>query len=324
MHSSHSAVALDSAAMTVRFLVRCSTALALLAPSFLVPSTAEARPQYLAMFQADPMRKPDVDGCATCHVNPNGGGARNEFGMAYERANDTITPLLRASHPQNFTFESATLPDGSKFYFSDPASKFAIYEKSGNRVVVDIGAMATPAAARVPPAANLMTFFVTSTGIATGGKMGGLAGADKMCQDLAKAAGAEDRTWRAYLSTTFQDQPAVNAGDRIGGGPWYNAKGVIVARGPVDLHQKGRVKPEVLQTEKGEPVVTGGASSVRVFTGTNADGTAAAGKTCGNWTAAEGEAVAGDPGSSWNAAAPVACGPTDAASAPRLYCFAAK
>ena len=155
------------------------------------------------MFQADPMRKPDVDGCATCHVNPNGGGARNEFGMAYERANDTITPLLRASHPQNFTFESATLPDGSKFYFSDPASKFAIYEKNGNRVVVDIGAMATPAAARVPPAANRMTFFVTSTGIATGGKMGGLAGADKMCQDLAKAAGADDRTWRAYLSTTL-------------------------------------------------------------------------------------------------------------------------
>jgi hypothetical protein len=298
--------------MTVRFLIRCASALLMLAP-VAAPSDAEARPPFLAMLQADPMRRPEVDGCGTCHVNPNGGGARNEFGTAYERANDTITPLLRASHPQVFKFESAALPDGSKFHFSDPASKFAVYEKNGSRVLVD-----------VPPAANRMTFFVTSTGVASGGKLGGLAGADKVCQDLAKAAGADDRTWRAYLSTSFQDQPAVNAGDRIGSGPWYDAKGVIVARGPVDLHQKGHVKPEVLRTERGDPVVGGGASTVRVFTGTNADGTAAAGKTCGNWTAAEGEALAGDPGSSWNAASPVACGPTDAASAPRLYCFAAK
>jgi hypothetical protein len=310
--------------MTVRFLIRCTAALLAVASSWLAPRAAEARPPYLVMFQADPMRKADVDGCGTCHVNQDGGGARNDFGTAFERANDTITPLLRASHPQNFKFESATLPDGSKFHFSDPTSKAAVYEKNGTRVVVDIAAIATPAAARVPPAANRMTFFVTSAGVAAGGKLGGLAGADRVCQDLAKAAGADDRTWRAYLSTTFQDQPAVNAGDRIGGGPWYDAKGVMVARGPVDLHQKGRVKPEVLRTEKGDPVVAGGASGVRVFTGTNADGTAAAGRTCGNWTTAEGEAVAADPAAGWNTAAPAACGPTEPASAPRLYCFAAR
>lgn len=309
--------------MTVRPIFRAAALAVLFAP-LAAPPAAEARPPYLAMFQADPMRRPEVDGCGTCHVNPKGGGARNDFGMAFERGNDTITPLLRASHPQNFKFESAALPDGSKFHFSDPTSKFAVYEKGGNRVLVDVTAIATPAAARLPPAANRMTFFVTSTGVAEGGKMGGLAGADRMCQELAKAAGADDRTWRAYLSTTFQDQPAVNAGDRIGGGPWYDAKGVIVARGPVDLHQKGRVKADVLRTEKGDPVVVGGASGVRVFTGTNADGTAATGKTCGNWTAAEGEAVGGDPAAAWNTAAPVSCGPKDAASAPRLYCFAAK
>ena len=302
-----------------RLLPRCAFTLFLLAP-WLGAAPAEARPPFLVMFQGDPMRKPEVDGCGTCHVNLDGGGARNDFGMAFERANDTITPLLRASHPQNFKFESATLPDGSKFHFSDPASKFAVYEKGANRVVVDLATIAMPAAARVPPAANRMTFFVTSTGVAAGGKLGGLAGADRICQDLAKAAGADDRTWRAYLSTAFKDQPAVNAGDRIGGGPWYDAKGVIVARGPVDLHQNGRVKPEGLRTEKGEPVAAG----THVLTGSNPDGTAAAGKTCGNWTAVEGEAAAGDPASTWNSGAPVACGATNAATAPRLYCFAAR
>ena len=80
----------------------------------------------------------------------------------------------------------------------------------------------------------------------------------------------------------------------------------------------------MLRTEKGATVTVSGASSVRVCTGINADGTAAAGKTCSNWTAVEGEGLAGDLASTWNATSPVACGPTDAASAPRLYCFAAK
>ena len=91
-----------------------------------------------------------------------------------------------------------------------------------------------------------MSFFVTSEGVAQGGHLGGLAGADRQCQTLAKAVGAADRTWRAYLSTSFKGAPAANAGDRIGAGPWYNAKGVLVARGPIDLHKKGALDPALV------------------------------------------------------------------------------
>ena len=81
-----------------------------------------------------------------------------------------------------------------------------------------------------------MGFFVTST-VPQTGNLGGLEGADQICQDLAAAAGAGDRTWRAYLSTQEVDgQPAVNARDRIGTGPWHNAKGVLIAANVADLH----------------------------------------------------------------------------------------
>src|SRR6202030_4157868 len=82
-----------------------------------------------------------------------------------------------------------------------------------------------------------MTFFVTSVNIGKGGDLGGLAGADAHCQALATAAGAGNHTWRAYMSTQGQgDQPAVNARDRIGHGPWYNAKGEMIARDLATLH----------------------------------------------------------------------------------------
>src|SRR4051812_22215403 len=84
---------------------------------------------------------------------------------------------------------------------------------------------------------NPMSFFITSANPGKGGDLGGLAGADRFCQSLATSAGAGNKTWRAYLSTTAANgQPAVNARDRIGTGPWTNAKGVVVATSVADLH----------------------------------------------------------------------------------------
>src|SRR4051812_16724829 len=92
---------------------------------------------------------------------------------------------------------------------------------------------ALPLAAQNAP--EKMTFFITSVGSGNGAALGGTAGADQHCQQLAKAAGAGNRTWRAYLSTSAADgKPAVNAKDRIGSGPWYNAKGVMVAKNVAD------------------------------------------------------------------------------------------
>src|SRR5829696_4023558 len=86
-------------------------------------------------------------------------------------------------------------------------------------------------------AQSTMSFFVTSANPGKGADLGGLAGADAHCAALAKAAGAGNREWRAYLSTTGADgKPGVNAKDRIGSGPWFNAKGVQVAASVADLH----------------------------------------------------------------------------------------
>src|SRR5262249_14736184 len=84
-----------------------------------------------------------------------------------------------------------------------------------------------------------MSFFITSAGSGNGANLGGLAGADAICQRLAAAVGGGSKTWRAYLSTSaVGNQPAINARDRIGRGPWQNAKGVVVAQGVDDLHSK--------------------------------------------------------------------------------------
>ena len=204
---------------------------------------AMARPEYLARFQADPMRKAGVDGCGACHVKPDGGGARNDFGAAYDAAAREITPLLRATFPSHFTFTSATLPDGSSFSFSDPQSRVAIFERDKQKTVVNLAEITAPKVAPLPPAANRMSFFVTSEGVPQGGHLGGLAGADRQCQTLAEAVGAADRTWRAYLSTSFKGVPAANAGDRIGAGPWYNAEGRAGGARPHRPPQEGRARP---------------------------------------------------------------------------------
>ena len=139
---------------------------------------------------------------------------------------------------------------------------------------------------------NQMGFFVTSVGSGNGANLGGLAGADKHCQTLAAAAGAGARTWRAYLSAAAAaGQPAVNAKDRIGAGPWTNAKGVVIAKSVADLHSdaNGLTKDTNL-TEKGTTVngVGDQPNQHDILTGSNADGTLQMGDPpCANWTSAD-------------------------------------
>lgn len=191
-----------------------------------------------------------------------------------------------------------------------------------------------------------MTFFITSAGSGNGADLGGLAGADKTCQMLAQAAGAGAKTWGAYLST--QGPGAVNARDRIGRGPWQNAKSVVIAKDVAELHGKNNVTKETALTEKGE-VVKGRGDTPNmhdILTGSQPDGTAfAAGedRTCGNWTkSGQGSAMVGhhdrqglrddDASKSWNSSHP-SRGPDGGCSQNDLkstggnglfYCFATK
>lgn len=140
-----------------------------------------------------------------------------------------------------------------------------------------------------------MTFFVTSHGPGKGGDLGGLAGADKHCQDLAAAVGAGGKTWHAYLSTQGAD--AVNARDRIGKGPWLNAKGVIIATSVDDLHSpNNKLSKDNDLSEKGEVVNGYGDKPNRhdILTGSKPDGTAfgeEADRTCKNYTSSTQGAV---------------------------------
>jgi hypothetical protein len=136
---------------------------------------------------------------------------------------------------------------------------------------------------------NAMTFFVTSVGSGKGGDLGGLQGADAHCQTLATAAGAGSKTWRAYLSSTTPagGQPT-NARDRIGTGPWQNAKGVVVAKDVADLHASANITKETLLDEKGERIkVRGDTPNMHdMLTGSTMDGRAFPANlnlTCNNW-----------------------------------------
>jgi hypothetical protein len=135
-----------------------------------------------------------------------------------------------------------------------------------------------------------ISFFITSVGTGDGANLGGLKGADAHCQKLAATAGAGGRTWRAYLSTSAAaGQPAVNARDRIGPGPWYNAKGVLIAQNVAELHGENKLTKETQLNEKGEVVNGRGDTPNRhdILTGSQLDGTAfadGADHTCANWT----------------------------------------
>jgi len=182
---------------------------------------------------------------------------------------------------------------------------------------------------------NQMTFFVSSTGSGMGGNLGGLAGADKLCQGLAAKAGAGNRTWRAYLSTSMPD---AHARDRIGKGPWQNAKGVVIAANVDELHtDKANINNDTALDEMGRQINPQGAPNRHdILTGSTTDGRATT-MTCQNWTSSASDSSAmlghhdrltfGKPGSPWNSAHPSkGCSQENLVAtggAGLVYCFAA-
>lgn len=213
-------------------------------------------------------------------------------------------------------------------------------------VIVAIALAASVAqAAEQGGADKKMGFFVTSSGPGKGADLGGLDGADRHCQSLAQAVGAGDRTWRAYLSASAAGgQPAVNARDRIGKGPWYNAKGVLIARNVDELHRDNNLTKQTALTEKGA-VVNGRGDTPNIhdmLTGSDAQGMAFPGEadtTCRNWTSSnEGSAQVGHhdrtgldekpPAKSWNHSHPSrGCSPDALRStggSGLFYCFATR
>ena len=189
-----------------------------------------------------------------------------------------------------------------------------------------------------------MSFFVTNVGMGKGADLGGLAGADRHCQELAASMGAGGKTWHAYLSTQGAD--AVYARDRIGKGPWTNAKGVVIAKDVAELHGANNLTKETALTEKGG--VNNGISDKPnrhdILTGSRPDGTAFPpdkDMTCKNWTSSgQGSAMLGhsdrhglsddDASRSWNSSHPSrgpngGCSETDlptTGGAGLFYCFA--
>jgi hypothetical protein len=213
-------------------------------------------------------------------------------------------------------------------------------------VTLSIGvlALAGPMIAQPDSPPPELGFFVTSVGLGNGGNLGGLAGADAHCQALAAAAGAGHRTWRAYLST--QGANAVNARDRIGSGPWANAKGVIIATNVDNLHyDNSNINFEHALDEHGNQFssrLDGDPDTTEhdILTGSRLDGTAfppGEDRTCNNWTSnSAGSAMVGHadrysfaaPGAPWNSShATPGCTQQNLISvggAGLLYCFAAQ
>lgn len=213
-----------------------------------------------------------------------------------------------------------------------------------------LGAAALLGACASAPSTGPMGFFVTSAGSGQGGNLGGLAGADAHCQKLATAAGAGGRTWRAYLSVPTvlpsagnPGTPAVHARDRIGAGPWFNARGELVARDLAQLHGANGLTKATALDEQGR-VVNGAGDKPNehdILTGSREDGTAFSPRgdtTCRAWTSStDGSAVVGHHdrtgltpenwSKSWNFSHPSAGCSQEAlvstGGAGRFYCFAA-
>jgi hypothetical protein len=219
-------------------------------------------------------------------------------------------------------------------------------------VMTGLSAALFGCATDVAPGPANMTFFVTSAGPGKGADLGGLDGADRYCQSLASGAGAGNRVWRAYLSTQasgLTDPKFVNARDRIGTGPWHNAKGVLIARNVDDLHSAGNNLTHQTALDERGNFVNGRADKPNkhdILTGSRTDGTAFAGAsffpdmTCGNWTKGgnDGSAMTGHHdragpinspwATSWNSSHPtIGCSQellVKTGGAGLFYCFAAK
>ena len=304
-------------------MIRITRVLFLIFLVGMVARPADARPPFLDLFRGDALRNQEVDGCGTCHVNPQGGGRRNDFGLAFAASEFTITPVLRSGFPDHFNFTTAEVPTGGMLYFSGTADEGIVFEQDGEKHLVDIPAIVGNMLIERPPdppppppmhAVANFSFFITSEGPGNGGNLGGLAGADRHCQQLADAVDAGHKTWRAYLSTSFEGDPIVNAGDRIGSGPWFNSKGVMVARGVADLHRtESRLNKETALDENGAIVNGRGDDPNRhdILTGSLMDGTSAVDMNCSNWTSSGEERATvghfdrqggGDNPTSWNQA----------------------
>lgn len=212
-------------------------------------------------------------------------------------------------------------------------------------ITAHAAAQGTPAGA--PPPAP-MTFFITSTGMGDGANLGGLPGADAHCAALADATRAQlpaGRTWRAYLSATLPDGRPVHARDRIGGGPWHNAKGAMIAATVADLHgdiTRDRNQLNKLNALTEKALAVNGVGDIPnthdILTGSDSFGRLSPGTadvTCSNWTSnsATGSAMVGHSdrtgggNTSWNSAHPSrGCGQANLVAtggAGLLYCFAA-
>lgn len=208
--------------------------------------------------------------------------------------------------------------------------------------VLVAGAVEPAAAQQPPPQFPDMTFFVSSKPGPDGANLGGLDGADKHCQTLATTAGAGAKTWKAYLST--QGAGAINARDRIGKGPWKNARGVQIAADIDELHKDAKISLDNALTEGGRKIAGAGFNNNNhdVLTGSDMEGKALPADkdmTCGNWTkgGADGSAMVGHsdrmglrddvPSHSWNSSHPsIGCNLPKlnaTGGAGLLYCFAA-
>ena len=215
------------------------------------------------------------------------------------------------------------------------------------QLILSVAAALSLAACATPLSNQPMGFFVTSVGLGDGANLGGLAGADAHCQKLASSAGVGSRTWRAYLSTGWTSKtPVVNARDRIGKGPWFNAKGVLIAKDVEQLHGANNLIKTTALDEKGAMVNGRGDAPNKhdILTGSSSDGRAFSSApgmpdmTCGEWTKnGDGSAMTGHHdrsgladdawSKSWNSSHnTAACGQqalTRTGGAGLLYCFAA-
>lgn len=210
---------------------------------------------------------------------------------------------------------------------------------SGTSTTTANGSGASTAATKATSASSSsggtqMNFFVTSD-TKPNGDFGGLEEADKRCQMLAEAVGEGAKTWRAYLST---ETPMVHARDRIGAGPYVNARGAMLAADKDALHAING-SADLFVNEKGEKINGQWENSPDpnehdIFTGTEADGTVQAGATCEDWTAASGSGRVGHsdglgpggspnpPNASWNSSHNAQCGnPTASGGSAKIYCF---